>query len=47
MPPFTFSVGERKMMNHFVVKFILFFFDAALPREVPCGYFFPTCFAAG
>ena len=31
-PPFSYSVGERKIMNHFVVKFPFSFFICALPR---------------
>jgi hypothetical protein len=31
-PPFSFSVGERKIMNHFVVRFPVSFLVAALPR---------------
>jgi hypothetical protein len=35
-PPFSFSVGVRKIMIHFVVK-TLSHLVAAMPRQVLCG----------
>ena len=37
IPPFSFSAGERKIMAHFVVKFLFYSLVAALPRWVLRG----------
>jgi len=47
IPPFSFSAGERKLMAHFVVKFVFASLVAALSRWDLRGKNYPFSFGCG